>query len=43
VAIVLPVDLASAQKSQPQVPITYPGDTDKTIARRVQWIEAARK
>src|SRR3989304_5640720 len=27
----------------PKVPITYPGDTEKTIARRAQWIEGARK
>lgn len=32
-----------SKKSVPQVPITYPGDTDKTILRRVQWIEEAKK
>ena len=36
---------APAKKSQPlpQVPITYPGDTDKTIMRRAQWIEGAKR
>jgi len=36
---------AQAKKSQslPQVPITYPGDTDETIRRRAQWIEEAKK
>lgn len=33
----------SAKKSLPQVPITYPGDTDETIIRRAQWIEGAKK
>lgn len=32
-----------AQKSLPQVPITYAGDTDQTIIRRAQWIEGAKK
>src|SRR3989304_9931994 len=34
-----------AKKSQslPQVPITYPGDTNETIIRRAKWIEGARK
>ena len=32
-----------AKTKIPQVPITYPGDTDKTIARRAQWIEGAQK
>ena len=27
----------------PQVPITYPGDTDQAIIRRAQWITAAKK
>ena len=27
----------------PEVPITYPGDTDETIIRRAQWIEGAKK
>ncbi len=27
----------------PQVPITYPGDNDKTIMRRAQWVEGAKK
>lgn len=26
----------------PQVPINYPGDTDKTIARRAEWIAKAK-
>lgn len=32
-----------AQKSLPQVPITYPGDTNNAITRRAQWIEGAKK
>jgi iron(III) transport system substrate-binding protein len=32
-----------AKASLPQVPITYPGDTDKAIMRRAQWIEGAKK
>ena len=28
---------------QAQVPITYPGDTNETVARRAQWIEGAKK
>ena len=43
VVAVLPMGLAFAQKSLPQVPVTYAGDTDKTILRRAQWIEAAKK
>ena len=43
VTIMLPIGLALAQKSLSQVPITYAGDTDKTILRRAQWIEAAKK
>lgn len=43
VTAVLPIGLAYAQKSLPQVPVTYPGDTNETIARRAQWIESARK
>ncbi len=38
--IVLAVDLAFAQKSGQ---ITYQGDNEKTIARRAQWIEGAKK
>lgn len=34
---------AGGGKARPQVPITYKGDTDKTIVRRAQWIEAAKK
>ena len=43
VMAVLSVGSALAQKSLPQVPITYPGDTDEKIVRRTQWIEEARK
>jgi iron(III) transport system substrate-binding protein len=43
VTVILPINSIFAQKSLPQVPITYPGDTDKTIARRAQWIEGAKK
>jgi len=43
ITIVLPIGLVFAQKSLPQVPITYAGDTDKTIIRRAQWIENARR
>ena len=32
-----------SKKALPQVPITYPGDTDRTIIRRAQWIEGAKK
>ena len=35
--------LSSAFAQMKQVPITYPGDTEKTIARRAQWIEGAKK
>ena len=42
-----PVGLAYAQTtakpSLPQVPISYPGDTDQAIIRRAQWVEGARK
>ncbi len=38
-----PMRLAFAQKALPKVPITYAGDTDKTIARRAEWIEGAKK
>ncbi len=45
--VLYPLGLAyaqtSAKASRPQVPITYPGDTDKTIARRAEWIEGAKK
>ncbi len=47
VTIFLPIGLAYAQSPKkaplPQVPITYGGDTDKTIIRRAQWIEGAKK
>ena len=47
VLLVLPIGFVYAQTSPtkllPQVPITYPGDTDKTILRRAQWIEGAKK
>lgn len=33
---------ASALAESSKVPIIYNGDTDKTIARRVQWIEKAK-
>lgn len=33
----------AAKKTLPKVPITYSGDTDKTIMRRAQWIEGAKK
>ncbi len=42
-SIFLPVQSVFAQKSLPQVPITYSGDTDKSIIRRAQWIEGAKK
>jgi iron(III) transport system substrate-binding protein len=42
-SIFLPIQPAFAQKSLPQVPITYPGDTGDTIIRRAQWIEGAKK
>ena len=35
--------LSSAFAQMKQVPITYPGDTEKTIARRAQWIDGAKK
>ena len=45
--ITLSIGLAQAQTTTktklPQVPITYPGDTDETITRRAQWIEGAKK
>ena len=45
--VLFPKGLLYAQRpvksSLPQVPITYPGDTDETIKRRAQWIEGARK
>ncbi len=34
VTIALPIVSVFAQKSLPQVPINYPGDTDQTIIRR---------
>lgn len=34
---------APAKPSLPQVPISYPGDTDQTITRRAQWVEGARQ
>ncbi len=34
---------AAAKKALPNVPITYPGDTDKTIIRRAELIEEAKK
>ena len=47
VIMLLPIGLVWAQtppkKSLPQVPITYPGDTNETILRRAQWIERAKK
>jgi iron(III) transport system substrate-binding protein len=39
----LPIGSALAEKSVPQVPITYSGDTNDTIVRRAQWIEGAKK
>src|SRR3990170_1246644 len=45
--ILNPVGSMGAQgpgkKTLPQVPITYAGDTEKTILRRAQWIEGAKK
>jgi iron(III) transport system substrate-binding protein len=35
--------IAFAQKSGTQEMPTYQGDTDKTVARRAQWIEGAKK
>ena len=32
-----------AKKPLPQVPISYPGDTNETIIRRAQWMEGAKK
>ncbi len=43
VMVLLPVRVVFAQKSLPQVPITYPGDTDKTITRRAQLVAGAKK
>ena len=43
IIILLPLKTVLAQKSLPQVPITYPGDTDQTINRRLKWIEGAKK
>jgi ABC-type Fe3+ transport system substrate-binding protein len=47
VFVLLPLWSEGAQSqpkaSLPQVPITYPGDNDKTILRRAQWVEGARK
>src|SRR3990172_2295055 len=34
---------SSGKKAAPKVPITYPGDTDETIARRAAWVEGAKK
>ena len=39
--VVLLRETAFAQS--PKVPITYPGDTERTIARRAKWIEGAKK
>ena len=39
--IFLPVSSAFAQAKK--VPITYPGDTEKAIASRAEWVEGARK
>ena len=43
IMVLLFIGSAYAQKSLPQVPITYSGDTNETIARRARWIESARK
>ena len=43
VLALLPIRSAFAQKSLPQVPITYPGDKNETIIRRAQWTEGAKK
>ncbi len=45
VALLFPLGSVCAQAAakKPQVPITYPGDTDETIIRRAQWIEGAKK
>jgi ABC-type Fe3+ transport system substrate-binding protein len=43
ILLILPTGSVFAQKSLPKVPITYSGDTNKTIERRMQWIEAAKK
>ena len=32
-----------AKPALPEVPVKYVGDTDKTIIRRAEWIEAAKK
>ncbi len=40
--LIFPMGSLFAQKSLPKVPITYSGDTDETIARRVKWIEGAK-
>ena len=34
---------AASKKTLPKVPITYPGDTEKTIVRRAEWVEGAKK
>ena len=39
----LPTRFVFAQKALPKVPITYPGDTDNSIAGRAQWVEGAKK
>ncbi len=41
--MVLPIESAYAQKSLPQAPVTFPGDTDEIINRRAQWVEGAKK
>ena len=41
--ISFPLSPVFAQKSRPQVPVTYAGDTDETIIRRAQWVEGAKK
>ena len=42
-SMLLPEERVLAQKSLPQVPVTYPGDTNGTIVRRAQWMERAKK
>jgi ABC-type Fe3+ transport system substrate-binding protein len=47
VMILIPIGSMGAQTqgktSDPQMPVTYPGDTKEAIARRAQWIEGAKK
>ena len=43
VLALLPLRPVFAQKSLPQVPITYQGDTDDMIVRRAKWVEGAKK